>query len=208
VIARPMIAVTTRDAPYWTSTAIRIGKCQLDRRKWWCAVSASSHRRALKSMIDAPNMDAFRVIDSRQLLRPALTGMKADLPDDVLEGYLSSYEGDRFVESAAYVRSYPNDLPSSQSSCRTSRHQCRSSTPPTTTWCRRRTLSSSMRTAEEQARHPRHRPLRAGGSRGRVRRAGEGVVGGRICRRLAAPRWLPEHDFRRTWPVVGGKVRS
>jgi pimeloyl-ACP methyl ester carboxylesterase len=37
--------------------------------------------------------------------------MEADLPDDVLEDYLSSYDGDRFVESAAYVRSYPNDLP-------------------------------------------------------------------------------------------------
>lgn len=66
---------------------------------------------ALKSMIEAPNMDAFRAIDSRDVLRPALTGMEADLPDDVLEDYLSSYDGDRFVESAAYVRSYPNDLP-------------------------------------------------------------------------------------------------
>ena len=27
------------------------------------------------------------------------------------EDYLSSYAGDRFVESMAYVRNYPNDLP-------------------------------------------------------------------------------------------------
>jgi pimeloyl-ACP methyl ester carboxylesterase len=66
---------------------------------------------ALKAIIEAPNMDSFRAIDPREILRPALTGMEAELPDDVLEDYLSSYDGDRFVESAAYVRSYPTDLP-------------------------------------------------------------------------------------------------
>jgi pimeloyl-ACP methyl ester carboxylesterase len=66
---------------------------------------------ALKSLIEAPDMDSFRAIDSREILRPALTGMNADLPEDVLDDYLSSYDGDRFVESAAYVRSYPQDLP-------------------------------------------------------------------------------------------------
>jgi pimeloyl-ACP methyl ester carboxylesterase len=66
---------------------------------------------ALKAMIDAPDMESFRALDSREILRPALTGMNADLPDDVLEDYLSSYDGDRFVESAAYVRSYPEELP-------------------------------------------------------------------------------------------------
>ena len=66
---------------------------------------------SLKSIIEAPDMNSFRAIDSREILRPALTGMKVDLPDDVLEDYLSSYDGDRFVESAAYVRSYPQDLP-------------------------------------------------------------------------------------------------
>jgi pimeloyl-ACP methyl ester carboxylesterase len=29
----------------------------------------------------------------------------------VREDYLASYAGDRFVESAAYVRNYPSDLP-------------------------------------------------------------------------------------------------
>jgi pimeloyl-ACP methyl ester carboxylesterase len=66
---------------------------------------------SLKSIIEAPDMNSFRAIDSREILRSALTGMKVDLPDDVLEDYLSSYDGDRFVESAAYVRSYPQDLP-------------------------------------------------------------------------------------------------
>jgi pimeloyl-ACP methyl ester carboxylesterase len=66
---------------------------------------------ALKNIIEAPDMDLFRAIDAREILRPALTGMKADLPEDVLEDYLSSYDGDRFVESATYVRSYLQDLP-------------------------------------------------------------------------------------------------
>jgi pimeloyl-ACP methyl ester carboxylesterase len=66
---------------------------------------------ALKSLIESPNMNAFRAIDPREILRPALAGMQADRPDDVLEDYLSSYDGDRFVESAAYVRAYPDDLP-------------------------------------------------------------------------------------------------
>jgi pimeloyl-ACP methyl ester carboxylesterase len=65
----------------------------------------------LKTIIEAPDMNSFRASDSREILRPALTAIKADLPDDVLEDYLSSYDGDRFVESAAYVRSYPRDLP-------------------------------------------------------------------------------------------------
>jgi len=66
---------------------------------------------SLKNIIEAPDMSSFRAIDSREILRPALKGMTAELPDDVLEDYLSSYDGDRFVESAAYVRSYPRDLP-------------------------------------------------------------------------------------------------
>ncbi len=65
----------------------------------------------LKTIIEAPDMTSFRALDSREILRPALTGIKPELPDDVLEDYLSSYDGDRFVESAAYVRNYPQDLP-------------------------------------------------------------------------------------------------
>ena len=34
-----------------------------------------------------------------------------ELPEAVREDYLSSYDGDRFVESTRYVRAYPTDLP-------------------------------------------------------------------------------------------------
>ncbi len=61
---------------------------------------------------DGPFGALARAIVYQQLAgRAALTRMLADLPEDVLEDYLSSYAGDRFVESAASVRSYPQDLP-------------------------------------------------------------------------------------------------
>ena len=41
-----------------------------------------------------------------------LTGIERyELPDHVREDYLTSYEGDRLVESMRYVRSYPTELP-------------------------------------------------------------------------------------------------
>ena len=53
-----------------------------------------------------------RDADPRQLVASALTGIERyALPDHVREDYLSSYEGDRFVESMRYVRTYPTELP-------------------------------------------------------------------------------------------------
>ena len=34
------------------------------------------------------------------------------MPGEIREDYLKSYEGDQFVESMRYVRSYPDELPS------------------------------------------------------------------------------------------------
>jgi pimeloyl-ACP methyl ester carboxylesterase len=67
----------------------------------------------LKDFIDAPNLDAFRAIDSRIVIGNALdvSYEHYKLPDEVREDYLQSYEGDRFVESMRYVRSYPQELP-------------------------------------------------------------------------------------------------
>jgi pimeloyl-ACP methyl ester carboxylesterase len=67
---------------------------------------------ALKDLIDAPDLTGFQGVDGRDLVGGALTGIERHtLPDAVREDYLTSYAGDRFVESAAYVRSYPSDLP-------------------------------------------------------------------------------------------------
>jgi pimeloyl-ACP methyl ester carboxylesterase len=66
----------------------------------------------LKDLIDAPDLSALQGVDGRDIVAQALQGIERHtLPDAVREDYLTSYAGDRFVESAAYVRSYQSDLP-------------------------------------------------------------------------------------------------
>jgi pimeloyl-ACP methyl ester carboxylesterase len=67
---------------------------------------------ALRELIEAPDLTGFQGVDGRDIVAGALEGVERHtLPDAVREDYLTSYAGDRFVESAAYVRSYPADLP-------------------------------------------------------------------------------------------------
>jgi pimeloyl-ACP methyl ester carboxylesterase len=67
---------------------------------------------ALKQIIEAPDLSGFRALDGRDIVAGALEGIERNrLPQAVREDYLTSYAGDGFVESAAYVRSYPSDLP-------------------------------------------------------------------------------------------------
>jgi len=66
----------------------------------------------LKDWVEDPDLDRFRKADPRQIVAGALSGIERYvLPDPVREDYLSSYEGDRFVESMRYVRTYPAELP-------------------------------------------------------------------------------------------------
>jgi len=66
----------------------------------------------LKEWIEAPDLEAYRSIDPRQIVSSALNGIERHaLPDFVREDYLTAYEGDRFVESMRYVRAYPTELP-------------------------------------------------------------------------------------------------
>jgi pimeloyl-ACP methyl ester carboxylesterase len=66
----------------------------------------------LKDWVEAPDLERYRNTDPREIVAGSLTGIERhELPDHVREDYLSSYEGDRFVESMRYVRSYPNELP-------------------------------------------------------------------------------------------------
>ena len=65
----------------------------------------------LKDWVEAPDIEAYRHVDPRQIVAAALTDIQRyALLDFVREDYLSSYDGDRFVESMHYVRSYPTDL--------------------------------------------------------------------------------------------------
>ena len=66
---------------------------------------------ALKDIIEAPDLSAFQGLDGRDIVAGALEGIERHtLPEAVREDYLSAYAGERFAESAAYVRSYPSDL--------------------------------------------------------------------------------------------------
>ncbi len=66
----------------------------------------------LKDIIEAPDMDGYRRIDSRDILGPVYDAIPGGAPPpEVREDYLESYAGDRFVESARYVRTYPTELP-------------------------------------------------------------------------------------------------
>jgi len=66
----------------------------------------------LKDWVDAPDLDRYRSADPRQIVASVLTDIdQCMLLDFVREDYLSSYEGDRFVESMRYVRTYPTELP-------------------------------------------------------------------------------------------------
>ena len=67
---------------------------------------------ALKEIIEAPDLSGFQGINGRDIVAGALEGIERHtLPEAIREDYLASYAGERFVESAAYVRSYPSDLP-------------------------------------------------------------------------------------------------
>jgi pimeloyl-ACP methyl ester carboxylesterase len=66
----------------------------------------------LKDWVDAEDLTGFRCADPRKIVADALTGIEHhELADAIREDYLASYEGDRFVESMRYVRSYPKELP-------------------------------------------------------------------------------------------------
>jgi pimeloyl-ACP methyl ester carboxylesterase len=67
---------------------------------------------ALKDIIEAPDMEGYRQIDSKDILGPVYDGSPGGPPPkEVRDDYLESYAGDRFVESARYVRTYPTELP-------------------------------------------------------------------------------------------------
>jgi pimeloyl-ACP methyl ester carboxylesterase len=67
----------------------------------------------LKDWVEAPDLEAYRDVDSREIVGGALASIERyELPDSVREDYLSAYDGDRFVESMHYVRAYPTELAS------------------------------------------------------------------------------------------------
>jgi pimeloyl-ACP methyl ester carboxylesterase len=67
---------------------------------------------ALRDMIEAPDLEPLRALDAHDVIAGALATMEHYEPSaQAREDYIKSYAGDRFAESANYVRSYPRDLP-------------------------------------------------------------------------------------------------
>jgi pimeloyl-ACP methyl ester carboxylesterase len=65
----------------------------------------------LKDWVEAPDLEPYRDVDPREIVGGALASIERyELPDSVREDYLSAYDGDRFVESMRYVRTYPTEL--------------------------------------------------------------------------------------------------
>jgi|SRR5579862_588603 len=66
----------------------------------------------LKDVVEAPDLETLRNIDPHQGVDSVLAFVERyQLPEHVHQDFLTSYEGDRFVESLRFVRSYHKELP-------------------------------------------------------------------------------------------------
>jgi pimeloyl-ACP methyl ester carboxylesterase len=60
----------------------------------------------------APDLDRYRAIDPCAIVGAALATIEGhEFSDEIRQDYLRSYDGDRFVESMRYARTYPEELP-------------------------------------------------------------------------------------------------
>jgi pimeloyl-ACP methyl ester carboxylesterase len=65
----------------------------------------------LKSWVLDPDLEKYRSIDPRAVVNASLDKVAGGVPLESREDYLAYYDGDRFVESMRYVRTYPEELP-------------------------------------------------------------------------------------------------
>jgi pimeloyl-ACP methyl ester carboxylesterase len=65
----------------------------------------------LLSWVLDPDLEKYRRMDPRVIVDTAVNTIAGGVPDDIRADYLACYDGDRFVESMRYVRSYPEQLP-------------------------------------------------------------------------------------------------
>jgi pimeloyl-ACP methyl ester carboxylesterase len=65
----------------------------------------------LRSWVLDPDLDKYRTMDPRAIVTAAVDTIAGGIPEDICADYLDCYDGDRFVESMAYVRRYPQELP-------------------------------------------------------------------------------------------------
>ena len=66
----------------------------------------------LASWVLDPDVERFRAMDPRGVVNAAIDTVGGPgVPDEIREDYLECYDGERFFESIAYARAYPEDLP-------------------------------------------------------------------------------------------------
>jgi pimeloyl-ACP methyl ester carboxylesterase len=65
----------------------------------------------LSSWVLDLDLDKYRAMDPRAIVSAAIDTIEGGVPDEIRADYLDCYDGDRFVESMRYVRTYPEELP-------------------------------------------------------------------------------------------------
>ena len=65
----------------------------------------------LRSWVLDPDLEKYRGVDPHAIIETSLSTIPGGVADEVRADYLACYEGDRFVESMRYARSYPEELP-------------------------------------------------------------------------------------------------
>jgi pimeloyl-ACP methyl ester carboxylesterase len=65
----------------------------------------------LASWVLDPDLDKYRRVDPAVFVNTAVDTIAGGIPDEIRADYVTSYAGDRFVESMRYVRRYPEELP-------------------------------------------------------------------------------------------------
>jgi pimeloyl-ACP methyl ester carboxylesterase len=65
----------------------------------------------LSSWVLDPDLDKYRRMDPRKIVEAAVDKVAGGVSDEIRADYVACYEGDRFVESMRYARSYPEELP-------------------------------------------------------------------------------------------------
>jgi pimeloyl-ACP methyl ester carboxylesterase len=65
----------------------------------------------LRSWVLDPDLDKYRKVDPKAIVNGAADKIAGGIDDEIRADYLDCYDGDRFVESMRYVRSYPDELP-------------------------------------------------------------------------------------------------
>ena len=65
----------------------------------------------LRSWVLDPDLDKYRRMDPRTIVNTAVDTIAGGIAEEIRQDYLDCYDGDRFAESLAYVRRYPQELP-------------------------------------------------------------------------------------------------